>query len=273
MRFIKKQPYLFWQFIGLLILAVDFLYCWRSSEKEQVSYAFIVFLGLLAFAIIILSPFAIKCRKKTKDPAEIELSCRYKYIEEWYVQTYGFAKGAAVIITMCILFIGGTMVLTYFGFPFFAFLLFYLDVGIYCLWKNHVKHTFYKVPDGAKRCELVQVKDTAFLDLLYSQAALAYLAKPSTEMLNFLYNRFYSETLNQKRLLMNEHLKIYVVEKGLLNEKYRSVGYDLPMPNGDCLLCILPDELNSEVMSPDSIALRDYEIGGCLFSEYAGKCR
>lgn len=94
----------------------------------------------------------------------------------------------AVIITMIVLFIGGTCVLTYFGLPFLAFLLFYVDVWIYCLWKNHVKRTFCKVPDGAKRCELIYVNDIAFLDLLDSQTALCYFSKPSDEMLDFLYN-------------------------------------------------------------------------------------
>ena len=180
--------------------------------------------------------------------------------------------GVAVIITMIVLFIGGTCVLTYFGLPFLAFLLFYVDVWIYCLWKNHVKRTFYKVPDGAKRCELIYVKDIAFLDLLNSQTALCYFSKPSDEMLDFLYNRFYSETLNQKRLLMNEHLKIYVVNGRVFNEKYGISKYDLPMSDEECLLCILPDELNPEVMSSKEVALRDYEIGGGLFSEYVENC-
>ena len=192
MKFIKKHPYLFWQCIGFFILAVDCLYVWFNLENEQESYAFIVLSAMLAFAIITLSPFVIKCRKKMKEPAEIEESYRYKYIEEWYIHIYGSAKGVAVIITMIVLFIGGTCVLTYFGLPFLAFLLFYVDVWIYCLWKNHVKRTFYKVPDGAKRCELIYVNDIAFLDLLDSQTALCYFSKPSDEMLDFLYNRFYS---------------------------------------------------------------------------------
>lgn len=272
MKFIKKHPYLFWQYIGFFILAVDCLYVWFNLENEQESYAFIVLSAMLAFAIITLSPFVIKCRKKMKDPAEIEESYRYKYIEEWYIHIYGSAKGVAVIITMIVLFIGGTCVLTYFGLPFLAFLLFYVDVWIYCLWKNHVKRTFYKVPDGAKRCELIYVKDIAFLDLLNSQTALCYFSKPSDEMLDFLYNRFYSETLNQKRLLMNEHLKIYVVNGRVFNEKYGISKYDLPMSDEECLLCILPDELNPEVMSSKEVALRDYEIGGGLFSEYVENC-
>lgn len=244
---------------------------WKQCCKHK-SYAFIVLSAMLAFAIITLSPFVIKCRKKMKDPAEIEESYRYKYIEEWYIHIYGSAKGVAVIITMIVLFIGGTCVLTYFGLPFLAFLLFYVDVWIYCLWKNHVKRTFYKVPDGAKRCELIYVKDIAFLDLLNSQTALCYFSKPSDEMLDFLYNRFYSETLNQKRLLMNEHLKIYVVNGRVFNEKYGISKYDLPMSDEECLLCILPDELNPEVMSSKEVALRDYEIGGGLFSEYVENC-
>lgn len=268
MKFIKKHPYLFWQCIGFFILAVDCLYVWFNLENEQESYAFIVLSAMLAFAIITLSPFVIKCRKKMKEPAEIEESYRYKYIEEWYIHIYGSAKGVAVIITMIVLFIGGTCVLTYFGLPFLAFLLFYVDVWIYCLWKNHVKCTFYKVPDGAKRCELIYVKDIAFLDLLNSQTALCYFSKPSDEMLDFLYNRFYSETLNQKRLLMNENPKIYVVNGRVFNEKYGISKYDLPMSDEECLLCILPDELNPEVMSCKEVALRDYEIRGGLFSEY-----
>lgn len=272
MGFRKKHPYLFWQCIGFFILIVDCLYIWFNLKNEQVSYAFIVLSGMLAFAIITLSPFVIKRRKKMKDPAEIEASYRYKYIEEWYIQTYGSAKGVAVIITMLVLFIGGTCVLTKFGFPFFAFLLFYIDVWIYSLWKKHVKRTFYKVPDGAKRCELIYVKDIAFLDFLYSQAALCYFSKPSGEMLDFLYNRFCSETLNQKRLLMNENLKIYVVNGRSFNEKYGVSGYDLPMSDEECLLCILPDELKPEVMSIKNVALRDYEIGGCLFPEYVKNC-
>lgn len=273
MKFIKKHPYLFWQCIGFFILAVDCLYVWFNLENEQVSYAFIVLSAMLAFAIITLSPFVIKCRKKMKDPAEIEESYRYKYIEEWYnIHIYGSAKGVAVIITMIVLFIGGTCVLTYFGLPFLAFLLFYVDVWIYSLWKNHVKRTFYKVPDGAKRCELIYVKDIAFLDLLNSQTALCYFSKPSDEMLDFLYNRFYSETLNQKRLLMNENPKIYVVNGRVFNEKYGISKYDLPMSDEECLLCILPDELNPEVMSSKEVALRDYEIGGGLFSEYVENC-
>ena len=134
--------------------------------------------------------------------------------------------------------------------------------------ENHVKRTFCKVPDGAKRCELIYVNDIAFLDLLDSQTALCYFSKPSDEMLDFLYNRFYSETLNQKRLLMNEHLKIYVVNGRVFNEKYGISKYDLPMSDEECLLCILPDELNPEVMSSKEVALRDYEIRGGLFSEY-----
>lgn len=272
MKFIKKHPYLFWQYIGFFILAVDCLYVWFNLENEQVSYAFIVLSAMLAFAIITLSPFVIKCRKKMKDPAEIEESYRYKYIEEWYIHIYGSAKGVAVIITMIVLFIGCTCVLTYFGLLFLAFLLFYVDVWIYCLWKNHVKRTFCKVPDGAKRCELIYVNDIAFLDLLDSQTALCYFSKPSDEMLDFLYNRFYSETLNQKRLLMNENPKIYVVNGRVFNEKYGISKYDLPMSDEECLLCILPDELNPEVMSSKEVALRDYEIGGGLFSEYVENC-
>ncbi len=268
MKFIKKHPYLFWQCIGFFILAVDCLYVWFNLENEQESYAFIVLSAMLAFAIITLSPFVIKCRKKMKEPAEIEESYRYKYIEEWYIHIYGSAKGVAVIITMIVLFIGCTCVLTYFGLLFLAFLLFYVDVWIYCLWKNHVKRTFCKVPDGAKRCELIYVNDIAFLDLLDSQTALCYFSKPSDEMLDFLYNRFYSETLNQKRLLMNENPKIYVVNGRVFNEKYGISKYDLPMSDEECLLCILPDELNPEVMSSKEVALRDYEIRGGLFSEY-----
>lgn len=268
MNFVKRHPYLFWQCIGFFILAVDFLYVWFDLKNEQVSYAFIVLSGM----IITLSPFVIKCRKKMKYPAEIEASYRYKYIEEWYMQTYGSAKGLAVIITMLVLFIGGTCVLTKFGFPIFAFLLFYFDVWIYCLWNNHVKRILYKVPDGAKRCELVNVRDIDFLDLLYSQAALCYFSKPSEDMLDFLYNRFYGKTLNQKRLLMNENLKIYVVNGRVFGEKYGTSGYDLPMSDGECLLCILPVELNPEVMSIKDVALRDYGIGGCLFPEYVKNC-
>ena len=40
------------------------------------------------------------------------------------------------------------------------------------------------------------------------------------------------------------------------------------MSDEECLLCILPDELNPEVMSCKEVALRDYEIRGGLFSEY-----
>lgn len=138
-------------------------------------------------------------------------------------------------------------------FSFFAFLLFYIDVWIYSLWKKYVK-------------------DIAFLDLLYSQAAHCYFSEPSDEMLDFLYNRFCSETLNQKRLLMNENLKIYVVNGRSFNEKYGVSGYDLPMSDEECLLCILSAELNPEVMSCKEVALRDYEIGGCLFPEYAKSC-
>ena len=65
-----------------------------------------------------------------KEPAEIEESYRYKYIEEWYIHIYGSAKGVAVIITMIVLFIGGTCVLTYFGLPFLAFLL----LSYRCIW-------------------------------------------------------------------------------------------------------------------------------------------
>lgn len=267
MSFIKKHPYLFWQCAGFLILVIDFLYFLKNLENEQISYAFIVLSGMLAFAIIILSPFVIKLRKKMKNPAEIELSCQYKYIEEWYVQTYGGAKSVAVIAVMLVMFIGGTGVLIYFGVPFFVFLLFYPDVWIYRLWKNHVKRMFYKVPDGAKRCRLVKVEEMAFLDLLYSQAALAYFVKPATETLDFLYNRFYSETLNQKRLLRKERLTIYMVNGRLFNEKYGS-GYDVIMPEDESLLCIMPDEINPEVMSLENIAKRDYEIGGGLFPEY-----
>ena len=92
MKFIKKHPYLFWQCIGFFILAVDCLYVWFNLENEQVSYAFIVLSAMLAFGIITLSPFVIKCRKKMKDPAEIEESYRYKYIEEWYIHIYGSAS-------------------------------------------------------------------------------------------------------------------------------------------------------------------------------------
>lgn len=85
MEFIKKHPYLFWQYIGFFILAVDCLYVWFNLENEQVSYAFIVLSAMLAFAIITLSPFVIKCRKKMKDPAEIEESYRYKYMRPFQV--------------------------------------------------------------------------------------------------------------------------------------------------------------------------------------------
>lgn len=268
MNFIKRHPYLFWQFIGLLILGIDCLYLLCNLENEHISYAFIVLLGMIAFAIITLSPFVIKSGKKLKNSTEIELSYRYKYIEEWYVKNYGGTKAAAVIIAMFLLFIGGTMVLIYIGVPFLSFLLFYPALGIYRLWQKYVKRLFYKVPDGAKKCELVHVKDTAFLDVLYSHSALAYLARPGTGMLNLLYNRFYNETLNQKRLLINENLKIYTVNAKLLNEKYGFAGYDLHMRSGECLLCILPDEFNPEVISLRSIAVRDCELGGCLFPEY-----
>lgn len=273
MTFIKRHPYLFWQFIGLLILAMDCLYLLCNLENEHISYAFIVLLGMLAFAIITLSPFVIKTGKKFKNSTEIELSYWYKYIEEWYVKNYGGTKAAAVIIAMFLLLIGGTMVLIYIGVPFLSFLLFYPALGIYRLWQKYVKCVFYKVPDGAKKCELVNVKDTAFLDVLYSHSALAYLAKPSDAMLNLLYNRLYNETLNQKRLLVNEKLKIYTVNAKLLNEKYGSAGYDLHMQSGECLLCILPDELNPEVLSPCNIAVRDWELGGRLFPEYVDNCQ
>lgn len=273
MNFIKRHPYLFWQFIGLLILAVDCLYLLCNLENEHISYAFIVLLGMLAFAIITLSPFVIKSGKKFKNSTEIESSYRYKYIEKWYVKNYGGTKAVAVIIAMFLLLIGGTMVLIYIGVPFFAFLLFYPELGIYRLWQKYVKCLFYKVPDGAKKCVLVHVNDTEFLDVLYSHIALAYLAKPSTDMLNLLYNRFYNETLNQKRLLMNDNLKIYMVNAKLLNEKYGFTGYDLHMQSGECLLCILPDEFNPEVLSLCNIAVSDCELGSCLFPEYVDNCQ
>ena len=47
MKFIKKHPYLFWQYIGFFILAVDCLYVWFNLENEQVSYAFIVLSAML----------------------------------------------------------------------------------------------------------------------------------------------------------------------------------------------------------------------------------
>lgn len=71
---------------------------------------------------------------------------------------------------------------------------------------------------------------------------------------------------------MNENPKIYVVNGRVFNEKYGTSGYDLPMPDEECLLCILSDELNPEVMSSKEVSLRDYGIGGCLFSEYVENC-
>lgn len=56
--------------------------------------------------------------------------------------------------------------------------------------ENHVKRTFYKVPDGAKWCELIYVNDIAFLDLLDSQTVLCYFSKPSDEMLDFYITDF-----------------------------------------------------------------------------------
>lgn len=53
-----------------------------------------------------------------------------------------------------------------------------------------MKRTFCKVPDGAKRCELIYVNDIAFLDLLDSQTALCYFSKPSDEMLDFYITDF-----------------------------------------------------------------------------------
>lgn len=274
MQFIKKHPYLFWHCIGLLILAIDVIYILGNLENEHVSYLFIVFSGMVAFAIITLSPFAIKTRKKQRNSAEVELSYQYKYIEEWYVQTYGWIKAGAVIIAMFFLFIGGTMALTFIGFPWFflSFLLFYIDIAIYRLWQKHVRRSFYKVPDGAKHCELVRVKDAAFLDVLYTHTALAYLARPSAEMLNFLYNRFNSETLNQKHLLLDSKLRIYLVSSELMNSKYGLGQYGFKMPKDKDLLCILPEELNSEVASMHSIVARDWYIGAHLFSDCVKGC-
>lgn len=53
-----------------------------------------------------------------------------------------------------------------------------------------MKRTFYKVPDGAKWCELIYVNDIAFLDLLDSQTVLCYFSKPSDEMLDFYITDF-----------------------------------------------------------------------------------
>lgn len=274
MKFKKKHPYLFWQCIGLLILAIDCVYVLSNLENEHVSYLFIVLSGMVAFAIITLSPFVIKTCKKQRDSAEVELSYQYKYIEEWYVmKPHGWNKAGAVIISMLFLFVGGTMVLTFIGFPWFflSFLLLYIDIAIYRLWQKHVRRSFYKVPDGAKHCELVRVKDAAFLDVLYTHTALAYFFKPGNEALNFLYNRFNNETLNRKHLLMNPKLKIYAVNSKLLNDKYGFAGYRFNMPGGKYLLCILPEELNPEVAGVHSIAERDCDIG-CLFPDYVNNC-
>lgn len=259
MNFIKKHPYIFFQCLGALILVIDFIYILFNLNNDYISYAFIVLSGMLGFMIIILSPFVIKRHKQLKDPKEIEASCLYGYIERWYVKTYGRKKAIVVLITMFIIFVGGTMVLTYCGLPFIAWLLFYPDAFIYYQWKKYVKNNFYKVPKGDKRFKFIKVQNLEFLNSLLIQDGICYRVRISEEMLNFLYNRFYNASL-----LKYNTLTIYVISNKLLNEKYANFEHRV-MDDNEYILFILADELNLEVTSIKDIVSIDNEIGGCLY--------
>ncbi len=262
MEFMKRHLYITWQIIGFAILIMDGTYIWFNINNENISYPFVVITSMVAGFIIILSPMVIKLNKKNSMTKELSFKDEIEhYILHLHTWDNGYKSELITSLIMAFVLILFTMVTIYFGIPFFAPLSFYMAVLIYILWKKYILSKFYKVKNAEENCEIIEVKDLSFLDILYKSSAITYFKKPEPEMLCFLYNR-----LNNKELLKDEKLKIYTLTSVEIKEKY---NIDMASRK-KFLMCVLPEDLNIENNDVMNFKV-DYSFGSSLFDSFVDR--
>lgn len=232
MKFIKKHPYLFWQFIGFMVLLIACVYLLTYSGKDF-NIPFVVFMLMGAGFIIFLSPFVIYLnRRNKKNPLLAEIN---KYIADSYRQENGYKSEALIAALAVFLFLFTIGVMISIGLPFLVPLSIYLAGGPIVLHTKYVRTKFYKVKNGEEYCELNPVDDISFLESLYNTSVLTLISRPDPEFLNLLYNR-----LNNQGFLKDTILKIY-----MLTVEDTDGKYNIPiMGEGYFLLCIFSEGLN-----------------------------
>jgi len=103
---------------------------------------------------------------------------------------------------------------------------------------------FYKIPDGEKYFNFINVKNDKVLEELYKQNAIIFTDKINDYTLRFIYN-----WLNNNKFLKTKKIDVYLVKGKTLYEKFSCNLYE----NTQTLLCISFNNLNINEKNKDLI--------------------
>ncbi len=259
--FIKNHPYLFFELLGVGLIVVDFAYVFVAALVgiENINYLFIFLIGLIGFLLITLSPLCILIVRNSKkytahwDRIIMHLYAMEKGNKLGYI--IGFTLVGIAILAAVAMLVVGEEISMLLGIVIFI-LSFYFDALLFKIYRKSIISKFYKVKNAYEKIRILEVKDTAFLDELYKDSSLTFAIKPDVEFLNFIYN-----WLNNKGLLKEECVNLFVVTGKDIREKYESILID----DNDVLLCIMMGDLSFNEENSKDFSQQRFIVGGRYF--------
>lgn len=139
----------------------------------------------------------------------------------------------------------------------YGFLALFIIYGAF-IRKQIMISRFYKIKNGHQYIHLIKVEDTSFLDELYQNSALTFFAEPVPELLDFIYN-----WLNNKQVLKEESVNMYLLTGKHLKDKYKYRGLD----DHITILCIMLKDLNLNDENMISFSREHFAVGARWFDD------
>jgi len=115
-----------------------------------------------------------------------------------------------------------------------------------------ITRRFYKVRNAHRRVNIKEVTDTKSVIDLYEDSALTLFAEPTEGILDFLYN-----WLNNKGVLQERHLDVYIFDGRLLKEAFEFVkcGEDTDF------MCVFQKDLEIDEYNLNKFSKERFNIG------------
>lgn len=124
--------------------------------------------------------------------------------------------------------------------------------------KKIIISRFYKIKKAHQNINLIKVEDLAFLDELYHNSALTFVADPAPELLDFIYNWLYN-----KHVLKKETVNLYILTGRHMKEKYKYRG----LKDDISILCILLKDLDLNDENMMAFSREHFTVGARWFDD------
>lgn len=127
--------------------------------------------------------------------------------------------------------------------------------------RKAINRRFYKIKNAHNRFKIINVNDKKIIKELYNNSALTFMAEPSDELLDFIFN-----WLNIENVLMSEEINLYVFDGKKLKDTFEFSK----VPEDIKFMSIFNKDLNINKSNIESYSRNHFKVGARWLDDIVG---